>query len=146
MSYSVSALRCSPSGSLSSLSLSAVDTNSSNLVANSEILDQILELQSRVDDQAIKIEISRLMTALLTSLAKGGEIALVDEQTQGCIETWVRDSRVLVCPMTLIGLGGQHEMLLAEGVLALALVAKRNAKGEYTSPTYRHACRSRNSR
>ncbi|KAJ9125187.1 hypothetical protein QFC22_000141 [Naganishia vaughanmartiniae] len=112
-----------------------VDTTSSMFGSNEEILDQILQLQQRTDDQAVKIEVSRLMTTLVTSLAKGGEVTSVDQHAEGrMMEALMRDRRVLACPATLIGLGGQHEMLLAEGVLALALIAKRNTKGKFRAP------------
>ncbi|KAJ9093124.1 hypothetical protein QFC19_008467 [Naganishia cerealis] len=117
-------VQVTPSSSLT------LDATSTTLSAKSELLDQILELQLRVDDQAIKIEISRLMTTLLTALAKAGDLASRDSRPMGHLADLIQDMRVLACPATLIELGAQHETLLAEGVLAMALVAKSDVGGK----------------
>jgi hypothetical protein len=111
------------------------DTTSCIVAANFEMIEQILAMQERADDQAIKIEVSRLITTLLTFLAKQGPInSSGDQQSrESYIEVLVRDSRSLACPASLIALGSQHEILLAEGVLALALVAKSNSKGKFAT-------------
>lgn len=77
-----------------------------------DLLRQIVDLWTRTDEQSLKIEISRLVSALVRALSiPNGEPV-------------VRDDRELAALTMLVGLGAAHEILLAEGVLALALVAK----------------------
>lgn len=77
-----------------------------------------MDLWTRTDDQSLKIEISRLVSALVRALSVPYS------------EPVVRDDRELAALTMLVGLGSAHEILLAEGVLALALVAKSAQGGK----------------
>jgi hypothetical protein len=100
---------------------------SARLVFEDEgVRSQVMDLQDRTDEQSIKIEISRFVACLCTTLARGSQPP--DEQPP--LEKLASDERTVRALVALVRLGSAQEVLLAEGVLALALIAKTEGGGK----------------
>lgn len=96
-----------------------------------------MDLWARTDDQSIKIEISRLVAAIARAQPRTGEEPIP--------ERVIRDARELAALTMLVALGSSHEILLAEGVLALALIAKSAHGGSSGLFCWERGCLNANS-
>lgn len=98
--------------------LIAVAERTARIVQDEQVLRrQMMDLWARTDSQPLKIEIARLFAALVRALASQGDLD-------------VRDEREIAALTMLVGLGAAQEVVFAEGVLALALIAKSAMGGE----------------
>ncbi|GHJ85612.1 hypothetical protein NliqN6_2014 [Naganishia liquefaciens] len=89
------------------------ETTSRETLADDALTSATMDLWQRTDDQSLKTEIARWLVVL----ARSGPPSPLP----------AADDRVVRAVAGLLGLGGQQEVLLAEGVLALALLAKTPA-------------------
>ena len=93
-----------------------VETTSRDALTDEALSTQITHLWQRTDEQSLRIEIARLLVVLARLPEACAPLAT--------------DERAVRAVAGLLAVGTQQEVLLAEGVMALALLAKAEAGGE----------------
>lgn len=91
-----------------------------------------MDLWNRTDEQSIKIEIGRFVACLCTMLARTAQ----PTDKRPALEALAGDARTARALFGLVRLGTSQEVLLAEGVLALALIAKTEGGGKHKGPIF----------